>query len=135
MTPRTARRIYLREARIMVAFARVAVRCISSSRLLRWVDRPINRIRRFAIEEQDWVAWAIEHTGHRADSEAQCLPRALAAHAMLRRRGIASSVCLGVARDGDSVSAHAWIEVGGRMLIGGETAPGFTRLAVFGGAK
>ena len=30
---------------------------------------------------------------------ALCLPRALAAHAMLRRRGIASRLCLGVARE------------------------------------
>ena len=41
-----------------------------------------------------------------------CLPRALAAHAMLRRRGIASSLCLGVARSGGAFAAHARIEVG-----------------------
>jgi hypothetical protein len=67
--------------------------------------------------------------------DAVCLPRALAAHAMLRRRGIASKLCLGVARDGDEFTAHAWIEVGEQKIVGGEEAVAFTQIAAFGGVK
>jgi hypothetical protein len=65
---------------------------------------------------------------------ALCLPRALAAHAMLRQRGIASRLCLGVARDRDALNAHAWVEIGNDKIVGGAEADRFTRLATFGGA-
>ena len=63
-----------------------------------------------------------------------CLASALAAHAMLRRRGIASSLCLGVARDEGAMAAHAWIEVGQDVIVGAAEAVRFTRIAQFGAA-
>jgi hypothetical protein len=51
---------------------------------------------------------------------------------MLRRRGIPSRLCLGVARSGGEIAAHAWIEVGERTLVGGDDARSFTRLAAYG---
>jgi hypothetical protein len=52
---------------------------------------------------------------------------------MLRRRGIASRLCLGVARGRDALNAHAWVEIGNDKIVGGAEADGFTRLATFGG--
>ncbi|MGV3633975.1 MAG: lasso peptide biosynthesis B2 protein [Pseudorhodoplanes sp.] len=135
MTPRTMRRVYLREAAIMLMLACLAVRFVSATRLFDWADRPMKKVNRFAIAEANWVAWAIETTAIRRGMDAQCLPRALAAHAMLRRRGIASKLCLGVARDGRDITAHAWIETGGRVLVGGEDQQRFAPLAAFGGTK
>jgi hypothetical protein len=54
---------------------------------------------------------------------------------MLRRRGIASRLCLGVAREGGTLAAHAWIEVGRNKSVGGAEAERFTLLAEFGGAS
>ena len=51
---------------------------------------------------------------------------ALAAQAMLRRRDIASRLCLGVARDEGALSAHAWIEVGQDVIVGAAEAVRFT---------
>jgi hypothetical protein len=132
MKAKTMRCVYLREAAVMLILARLAVRYVSPARLFAWVDRPPRRIRRFAAEEARWVAWAIESLAARDAMNVVGLPRALAAHAMLRRRGLASRLCLGVARDGGEVSAHAWIELGNEKLVGG--AEGFTLLAAFGGA-
>jgi hypothetical protein len=81
-----------------------------------------------------WISWAVENLGARPWMGALCLPRALAAHAMLRRRGIASRLCLGVAGDGDALNAHAWVEVGKDRIVGGADANAFTRIAEFGGA-
>jgi hypothetical protein len=130
MTPRTMRRIYSREAAAMLLLARVAVRLLPSAWLFAWADRAPRRICRFPADEAAWVAWAVGRAGLRTGS--LCLPRALAAHAMLRRRGIASRLCLGVARNGADVAAHAWIEIGERKIVGGDEAEGFTRLAAFG---
>jgi Transglutaminase-like superfamily len=134
MTPRTMRRAYLREAAAMLVLARLAVRFVAPARIFAWADRPPRRIRRFAVDEIGWVSWAVENLGAKPWMNTLCLPRALAAHAMLRRRGIASRLCLGVARDRDALSAHAWVEIGDDKIVGGAEAGGFTRLATFGGA-
>ncbi|MET0277355.1 MAG: lasso peptide biosynthesis B2 protein [Pseudorhodoplanes sp.] len=131
----TMRRAYCREAAVMLAFARLAVRWLPSAWLFGWAGRPMKRIRRFAIDEADWIAWSVDHVGSRRRMTALCLPRALAAHAMLRRRGIASRLCLGVARNGGELAAHAWIEIGDKKIVGGDESVAFTQLAAFGGAK
>ena len=118
----------------MLVLARLAVRFVPPARIFAWADRPPRRIRRFATDEIAWVSWAVENLGAKPWMNALCLPRALAAHAMLRRRGIASRLCPGVARDQGALSAHAWVEIGDDKIIGGAEAGGFTRLATFGGA-
>jgi hypothetical protein len=134
MKVKTLRRIYLREAAIMLIAARLAVHFVPPARLFAWANRPPRRINRFATDEAGWIAWAVENLGARPWMNALCLPRALAAHAMLRRRGIASRLCLGVARDGGKLAAHAWVEIGDDKIVGGSEAGDFTRLAAFGEA-
>jgi len=134
MKEKTRQRVYLREAAVMLLLARLAVRFVPPARLFAWADRQPERIRRFAADEARWIAWAVETAGARPRINALCLPRALAAHAMLRRRGIASRLCLGVARDGGALAAHAWVEIGGDKIVGAAEAAAFTRLAEFGSA-
>jgi Transglutaminase-like superfamily len=135
MTPKTMRRRYLREAAVGVFLAQLAVRFIPPARLFAWAERPPRRVRRFATDEARWIAWAVERVGRSARLNSACLPRALAAQAMLHRRGIPSRLCLGVAREGGGLLAHAWVEVGQDKIVGGTEAGGFTRLAEFGGAR
>jgi len=135
MKVKARRRMYLREAAVMLVLARLAVRFISPARVFAWADHPPRRIRRFASDEVGWISWAVESLAARPWINALCLPRALAAHAMLRRRGIASRLCLGVARDKDEFAAHAWVEIGNNKLVGVSEAMAFTRLAAFGGSR
>jgi hypothetical protein len=134
MKVKTIRRVYLREAAVMLVLARLAVRFVPPARVFAWANRPPRHIHRFAVDEAGWISWAVENLGARPWMNALCLPRALAAHAMLRRRGIASRLCLGVAREGGDLAAHAWVEIGKEKIVGGSEADGFTRLAEFGGA-
>jgi Transglutaminase-like superfamily len=134
MKLKTRRRIYLREAAIALALTKLALRLVPASRLAAWASRPPRRIARFALAEVGWITWAIETMGAKPWFGALCLPRALAAQAMLRRRGIASRLCLGVARDGEELAAHAWVELGHDIIVGGSEAPRFTRLVEFGGS-
>jgi hypothetical protein len=62
-----------------------------------------------------------------------CLPQAMAARAMLRRRHIASTLHLGVAVSPDdrAMSAHAWLTVGKIDVIGSPAQDDFTVLARF----
>ncbi len=133
MKLKTIRRTYLREAAVMIILARLAVRVIPPARIFSWADRPPRRINRFAGDEANWIAWAVETAAVKPWINALCLPRALAAHAMLRRRGIASRLCLGIARKESGLAAHAWVEVGKQKINVGSTEAGYARLAEFGG--
>jgi len=131
MTPAVRRRTYLREAALMLCLARCALHALPARIIFGWANRPVRRINRFAVDEAHWVAWSVETAGSRRWINASCLPRALAAQAMLRRRGVASRLCLGVAPGQGAMAAHAWIEVGEDVIVGGAEAARFTRLARF----
>jgi len=135
MKLKTMRRVYLREAAVMLALARLAVRWVPPARIFAWASRPPRRICRFAIDEVSWISWAVENLGARGRMNSACLPRALAAQAMLRRRGITSRLCIGVAREDGAIAAHAWVEVGKDKIVVGAEAGAFTRIAEFGGAR
>jgi len=135
MKLKTIRRTYLREAAVMIVLAGLAVRFVPATAIFSWADRPPRRINRFAADEARWIAWAVENAGAKPWISALCLPRALAAHAMLRRRGIASRLCLGVAREETDLMAHAWVEVGRQSFGLDAEDAGFTRLAEFGGME
>jgi hypothetical protein len=135
MKAKTIRRVYLREAAVSLLLARMAVRVIPPARVFAWANRPPRRIRRFAADEIGWVLWAVDAAAAKFRKETLCLPRALATHSMLRRRGITSRVCLGVAREQDQLAAHAWVEVGEDRAVAGPGAGAFTRLAEFGGSS
>lgn len=128
------RRLYLREAAVTLVMARLAVRFVPTARLFAWAGRPPRRIRRFAADETSWISWAVEDLGGRPWMNAPSLPRALAAHAMLRRRGIASRLCLGVAREAGALASHAWVEIGEDNVVAGAGRGRVTRLAAFGQA-
>jgi hypothetical protein len=134
------RRVHLREAAVMLVLARLAVCFVPPAVVFAWANRPPRRIHRFAVDQVTWISWAVDHLGRKARMRALCLPRALAAHAMLRRRGVASRLCLGIAHEAGAheagaLAAHAWVEVGGEAVVGGAEAAKFTRLAEFGAAS
>lgn len=65
------------------------------------------------------IVWAVEAMARRVP-RASCLTQALAAKLLLRAFGLGSHLCLGVARAADgSLRAHAWLERGGRPILGG----------------
>jgi hypothetical protein len=80
------------------------------------------------------VRWAVIGMAHYAPFKAVCLPQALAAKSMLRRRGVASLLHLGVARDPDQAAkleAHAWLQAAGVKVTGYPIAHRFTEVASF----
>jgi hypothetical protein len=69
------------------------------------------------------VARAVSRAARRVP-RATCLTQAIAASVMLGRRGAPAAIRFGAARDpGGRFVAHAWVESGGRIVIGGVTSP------------
>jgi hypothetical protein len=100
--------------------------------MLAWASRPPRRVQRFVHPDLPrLIAETVEDIGARPWMNAVCLPQALAAQAMLRRRGVASKLCLGVMRESGALAAHAWVEIGGNIIIG-RVDQGFSPLAQFG---
>ena len=80
------------------------------------------------------VVWAVTVASRYVPGRTTCLSLALTVQGVLARRGHPSRLHIGVVRGAEGqVDAHAWIECGGRVLIGGSGAEvrRFTPLAVF----
>lgn len=75
------------------------------------------------------VAWAVAAAARRAPWRSQCLEQALAAKAMLRVRGVQSTLYLGVARA--PTAAHAWVRVGEVNVTGGQDVSRYAVVASF----
>ncbi len=67
------------------------------------------------------VARAVRAAARNAPFAAVCLPQAMAAQWMLRRRSIPGRLVFGVRRrtDGGGLQYHAWLIVDGHCLVGG----------------
>jgi hypothetical protein len=67
------------------------------------------------------IAWAVSAVARRLPFRTTCLVEALAAEAMLRRRGFAPTLRIGVREPGfgqTPLDAHAWVECAGSVVIG-----------------
>ncbi len=117
----------------MLIAAKLAVRCFRLQTIFDWADKAPRNQKRFADDEVAWISWAIESNNRRRLIGAVGLPSALAAQMMLRRRRIHSTLCLGAAKDGDSLLTHYWLQIEDRVVVGDAQAPArFTPLAEFG---
>jgi len=65
------------------------------------------------------VSWAIQSVALHLPLGFVCLPQAIAAKWMLRRRGLPSTLYLGLRKgEGFKLTAHAWLRVGDKILTG-----------------
>ena len=130
-----AERRLLVEASLWLALCRAAVRLLP----FRWIAPHLGR--HMTDTPSDGaagdeallrrVSWAVAAAARHVPWEAVCLPQAMAAKAMLRRRGIASTLYLGVAGNED-MAAHAWLRAGGRIVTGRRGVERYTVVSTFG---
>jgi Transglutaminase-like superfamily len=72
------------------------------------------------------VQWAVRAAARHFPVEFVCFPQTLAAYWMLHRRGLASTIVYGVSRSPrGELLAHTWLEMGDRIVVGGEESEGF----------
>lgn len=114
------------EAALSLALARALVQCVP----MRYWRGSLNAA---AVEGADPVARRaaahavgrmVRRVARRLPFDAVCLPRAMSAHWMLRRRGISSRLVFGVRRasSGGNRHYHAWLTVDGEFVVGGRGA-------------
>ncbi len=119
--PREERRL-LMQALLVVLCVRVGLRLLPFPRLRRALYRltPRPRARREpdpAVVQE--VVSAVRRVSRHVPGAA-CLTQALAAQALLARRGVPALLGIGAALgELDQARAHAWVECGGRIALGG----------------
>ncbi len=123
------------EAVATLAFASLAIRLATFATIARMASRPLaarpNPLPGRA-EAVSRVARAVAAAANRAPWRAVCFQRGLAAHLMLRRRGLPSTLFYGVSdQPGRGLIAHVWVRQADLDVIGCETAAENALLATF----
>lgn len=82
------------------------------------------------------VRWAVGAAARNVPFRAVCLPQAIAARAMLKRRRIASVMHFGAGFGKlKAMDAHAWLDAGGLPVTGYPISPEIAEIACFVPAK
>jgi hypothetical protein len=133
-----AERALLMEALVLLGVARVAVLILP----FRWLAVSLGRRMKETDTQIDpsdlccarMVGQAVCSAARYTPWESVCLPQAVAGQWMLKRRNIAGTLYLGVAKDeakAERLTAHAWLRCGDMILTGREGHRRFTVVASF----
>jgi Transglutaminase-like superfamily len=127
-----ADRVLVCEAILALALARLIVLAVPFRLMVPWLSRgPKTGANDEALLLR--VGQAVTTAARNVPWNAVCLPQALAAKAMLARRGHGSSLHLGagVGEQGELI-AHAWLVAGETIVVGAAGMNGMSPLAHFG---
>jgi hypothetical protein len=77
------------------------------------------------------IVWAVDLASRHVPATRNCLIRALAANALLARQHYPARLHIGVAKGTDNkLQAHAWVESGGKVVVGGSGLEEFVPLTL-----
>lgn len=82
----------------------------------------------------DQVGWAVRGASRHTPWTSNCMAQAMTGKWMLRRRGIPSTLYLGVHKVNERLAAHAWLQAGNWIMTGGEDLERYREIACFGEA-
>ena len=124
------RRALVVEAVACLVAARLALIIIPFSRLARGfgmfvppADPRVLKVRTAPSQDQtrlaEEIGWAVTRAARYVPFRAVCLPQAMAARVMLKRRGVKSVMHFGAAKGQDKpLDAHAWVDAVGVEVTG-----------------
>lgn len=118
-------RLLLLEAISAMVAVRVALRFVAVERVRAWAGRMTPGTR-----PVDRIVWAVGAVS-RLLPGTTCLKSGLALQRLLSRHGHLSELHIGVAREDEKFSAHAWLICEGRILMGETEHDRFTRLVAW----
>ena len=125
--------------------ARVLLFAVPFPRLAKWFGQftpPIGESARLQREDvpaaetnaAEAIGWAVTRAARHVPFRAVCLPQAIAAKAMLSRRGVKSVMHFGAAKGTSQekpLETHAWLDAAGVEVTGYPVAQQFTEIGCF----
>lgn len=110
-----------------MAGVRVALWLLPYKVVQRALERDVAPVPDLPIEDvrlrRQRILSAVEATGKYLLGDKPCLTQALVAQRLLRDEGLDTDLRFGVSTDDAGFAAHAWLERGGRVVIGGSDSP------------
>jgi hypothetical protein len=131
--PRRERQALI-EAALALGLASLLVRTVGFSwiarRLGRHMEKGPSAAKPESVSEAARVGWAVDTAARVLPWKPVCLPQAIAATLLLKRRGIVSTLYLGVDPT-RALDAHAWVRVGEVTVTGGPVDQRFAVVSTF----
>jgi hypothetical protein len=125
-------RLLLVEAVLLLGVARLVLVTVPFARIAPWLQRAPDSPEPDTVTVLD-VRQAVTVAARNVPWNAVCLPQAMAAKAMLARRGQGSALHLGAGKaEAGGLMAHAWLVAGGEIVVGEAEAKAVTPLMRFG---
>ena len=137
------RRALVVEAVAWLLLSRLALLLIPFPRLARRLgsfvpptDPRVLQARASAAHEQvrvaEEISWAVTRAARHVPFKAVCLPQAMAARIMLKRRGVGSVLHFGAAKGQERpLDSHAWLDAAGIEVTGYPVGKNFSEIACF----
>jgi hypothetical protein len=133
-----AEHVLLMEAFVLLGIARLAILALPFKRLAVTLGKHMvesgTQIDTPALLSARMIGQAVRSAANNTPWESRCLAQAVAGQWMLKRRHIAGTLYLGVAKDEtkpEKLGAHAWLRCGNIILTGQEGHKKFTVVAAF----
>ncbi len=120
---------FLVKAAVAVVGFDLAFRLISSKACLALFERKAASHRRQKGVDPQRMAWLVEVADRYAPGKSSCLRQTAALAWLLRRRGVATSLRIGVARQEGKFTAHSWLETGEGEVFGLSETDKYTPLS------
>jgi Transglutaminase-like superfamily len=138
-----SRRLLLPEAVAWLLLARLALIFIPFPRLARRLGKFVPPGEARALQSKAdtspdhkhvaaEIGWAVTRSARYVPFNAVCLPQAMAARVMLKRRGVPSVLHFGAGKGEDKpLDAHAWLDAAGVEVTGYPVAKSFAEIGCF----
>lgn len=110
--------LFLAEAVFSTLAVQMGLAFLTPRRCLALTERPPLRRRAPAHVDVARLVWLVQVAGRHVPGASTCLRRALVLALVLRRRGVAARLRVGVARSGHGLLAHAWLETETGLNVG-----------------
>jgi Transglutaminase-like superfamily len=136
--PRRERWLLIKAA-LLLALIRIGLRLLPFKTLKQFLDS-VSRVpagsHRANQFSSDRIVWAVISASRYVLVDKPCLTQALAVQLLLKRRGYPANLRIGVNRTaGKQLEAHAWVESGDRVVVGGGDLSRYTPLPAFDGEQ
>jgi Transglutaminase-like superfamily len=127
-------RLLVLQAALLLGAVRVALVVVPFVRLRRVMARLARPPSHASGTDAAREAWAVSAASRYVPGARHCLTQALVGQVLLGRAGVPSHVRIGLSRgERGDLHGHAWLEAGGRIVIGGGEADSYKPVDSFGG--
>lgn len=108
----------LGQAWVLFLVVSFGLRLMSFRSLLRLFQKPRHTDSVLPPDAIARLVWLVEAAGRRSFTKPRCLQQALVLSWLLGRRGLRPHLRIGISRQSGRLSAHAWLEQDGRVILG-----------------